>query len=379
MIRIWALLLLLTRLEAAVLSPLRPLTALEQAVPVWPPTAPWPLWLERVFIAPMARWDAHWYARIVAQGYQAGDGTTQFYPLYPMIAMPLAWLGLSPLAALTLVAITASAIALRWLEYLAREDMDPIRARIAAMGYLSFPAAFVLWAPYAEPLFLVGAIGSVHMARRGRWGAAGLLTALAVLARPQGLFLLLPLGWALWRRGAIRRGAHALLPGPLALAAWHAYRIGWVEGFLPMQAGINAWVYGWLFSPYAHRVVDVQSFRWPWEALAFAIEQFIESPDVDLGFNLIGAAWFLGLLALAWRGMAWEERLYTLAVTLSAFSYHTGPAHPYMGLLRHLWLAFPIFLGVARAHPRLARLVPVLQFPSLFLAVSLYVLEAWVP
>ena len=107
MIALGLLVLILTRIEAAWLSPLRPLTALEREVPLWPPTVPLLTWLERVLIAPWARWDALWYARIVAHGYQAGDGTTQFYPLYPLLAMPLARLGVPPLTALTVVGLAA--------------------------------------------------------------------------------------------------------------------------------------------------------------------------------------------------------------------------------------------------------------------------------
>ncbi len=105
MIGIWVLLLILTRIGAAWLSPLRPLTPLERALPAWPPVAPLPLWLERVLIAPWARWDAHWYARI-ATGVSRGDGTTQFYPFTR--CWLCRWSGsASPMMALTLISLAA--------------------------------------------------------------------------------------------------------------------------------------------------------------------------------------------------------------------------------------------------------------------------------
>jgi hypothetical protein len=73
------------------------------------------------------------------------------------------------------------------------------------------------------------------------------------------------------------------------------------------------------------------------------------------------------------------ERLYTLAVVVSALSYHTGPVHPYMGLPRHMGVAFPVFLGLARARPRLLHVVPMVEAPGLFFLVIPYTLEAWVP
>ena len=31
------------------------------------------------------RWDALWYQHLAEAGYQAGDGSTAFYPLYPFL------------------------------------------------------------------------------------------------------------------------------------------------------------------------------------------------------------------------------------------------------------------------------------------------------
>jgi hypothetical protein len=379
MLGLWLLLLILTRIEAAWVSTLRPMTALEREMPLWPPTAPLPAWLERVLIAPWARWDALWYARIVAHGHQAGDGTTQFYPLYPLLAVPLARLGVPPLMALTLVGLAAGLGAVLRFERLAREEMNPIRARRAAAAFMLFPVAFILFAPYAEGIFLMAAIGCFHALRQKRDMLAGSLAGLAALARPQGLFLLLPLAWALWRERRGRRSVPALLAALLPPLGWHAYRILVVEGLPPLGGGFNALLYAFLFSPHAHQVVPVQAFRWPWEALALALRRFGEAPDVDLGINLTLAAGFLTLTALAWKGMHGGERLYTLAVVASALSYHTGWVHPYMGLPRHLWVAFPVFLGLARASPRLLHVVPIVEAPGLFFLVIPYVLEAWVP
>ncbi len=374
MIAIWALLLILTRLEAAWVSVLRPLTPLEQAISAWPPTPPGPAWLERVLIAPWARWDAEWYARIVAQGYQAGDGTTQFYPLYPLLAMPLARLGLSPMAALTLVSLLAGLGMILRLEGMARRDMELRRAREATLAFVLFPVGFILFAPYAEALFLLCAVESIRAAREGHWGRAGLAAGLAALTRPQGLFLILPLLAQARRSGVSPRAWLPLLAIPLALAGWHGYRILSIEGFRAPAPGLNGLVYALLLSPHANRVVPFQGFLWPWEAMGRALGKLWTAPDVDLAINMILAAWFLLLLAWAWRRMDGGERLYTLAVTLSAFSYHTGPVHPYMGLPRHLWIAFPVFL---KARP--TRIALALESVGFLGLIVPYVLHAWVP
>lgn len=378
MVGFWLLLFFLTRVLAAWASYLRSLTALEQEVPVWPPGAPFLRWLERVMIAPWERWDAVWYARIAAEGYRAGDGTTQFYPLYPLLAMPLVRIGLSPMVALSLVSLAAGFVAIILFERLARQEMDPDRARRATLAFMLFPTAFVLFAPYSEGIFLTAATGCFLALRQKRLDLAGVLAGLAALTRPQGLFLLLPMAWALMRERGKFRVTPALLAAILPPLGWHLYRILAIEGFPPVK-GINDLLYALLLSPHAHEVVPVQSFRWPWEAFAFALRRFAAAPDLDLGVNLALALGFLALTALAWRVMDGGEKLYTLATVGSALSYHTGPVHPYMGLPRHMWVAFPVFLGLARAHPRLVKILPALEAGGFLLLTGLYVLHAWVP
>ncbi|MBO9371340.1 MAG: hypothetical protein J7575_09700, partial [Chloroflexi bacterium] len=87
---LWAGLRVISSIVAAFASTLRPLTEPEQRVPAWPPALPFSLWLERVLVAPWARWDVLWYERIVRFGYRPDDGTAQFHPLYPWLAVPLA-------------------------------------------------------------------------------------------------------------------------------------------------------------------------------------------------------------------------------------------------------------------------------------------------
>ncbi len=75
LVAIWAFLRFLTSFWLAVLSPLRPLTALEESVALWPPGESVALWLERVLLAPWDRWDTSYYVSIVLHAYRAGDGT----------------------------------------------------------------------------------------------------------------------------------------------------------------------------------------------------------------------------------------------------------------------------------------------------------------
>ncbi|NJM06848.1 hypothetical protein HC891_12670 [Candidatus Gracilibacteria bacterium] len=63
--------------------------------------------------------------------------------------------------------------------------------------------------------------------------------------------------------------------------------------------------------------------------------------DLTFGFG------FLVLSVLTWPRMRGSYRIWSLIAIVLSFSYYTGPFYPYMGLPRHLLLAFPVFIGLA--------------------------------
>lgn len=386
-ISVWLVLWLMISLWMAVVSPLRSLTAEEQAIPLWPPSGTPADWLGRVLLSPRERWDVDYYVPIAAQGYRTDDGTAPFHPLYPMLARPLMWLGAGPLAALTLVSALASCgVAL--LAYCWMRLEAPRRAALTAVLFLLVsPFAFAFYIPYSEALFVCLAILCFLWLRQGRWALAGFAAGAATLTRQQGLFLALPVAWVLWQRARTSpkpgrwRLWLALLPIPLAYGGWILYR-GLALGDVRADfSSVHNLIYSLLISPSAGQVVAAQTFMWPWRALWLALEQVFSRPDLDLIVNLVGGAWFVLLMLLAWRRMRVEERIYSAAIALVSFSYHTGPVHPYMGLLRHLLLAFPVFLrfgeGVTTGRGRLYGLA--LHGLGLMFLLFAYVMHAWVP
>ncbi|MGC8947471.1 MAG: hypothetical protein ACP5N6_15100 [Anaerolineae bacterium] len=386
----WAGLRVLSSIIAALASTLRPITDLEQRVPVWPPARPFALWLERVLVAPWARWDALWYERIVRFGYRPDDGTAQFHPLYPWLAVPLARLGIPPTLALLTVGTLAALGALVAFHRLAEREVGPLRAPFSTLLFAVFPASFVLFAPYTEGLFLLWAVLALRWARQGCWWAAGAAGGLAALTRQQGLFLLLPLAWE-WGearrrerksgRNQFRLTALSLLLVPLGYGLWVAYRLLVLRDATPDFSSVRGLIYSLLVSPSAGRVVPVQEFLWPWEALRQAVLHLARTGDLNTVYNLVLAGFFLLLLALSWCRLRTSDRLYVAAVALAAFSYHTGPLHLYMGLPRHLLLAFPVFLPlgrVVRRHWQRLSLVTVAAI-GWALMTGFYVLHAWVP
>ncbi|MBN1919757.1 MAG: glycosyltransferase family 39 protein, partial [Anaerolineae bacterium] len=364
-------------------------TALEQAVALWPPVQPWGLWLQRVLLAPWERWDAGHYIRIVLQGYRLDDGTAQFHPLYPWLASPLARLAGLPLLALLLVSSLSGLLA-AWLLYrLAQLDGDDDKAWTATLAFLFSPLAFVLFAPYSEALFLLLTLACFWFLRRRAWGLAGLMGGLAALTRQQGVLLLLPALWELWEAHGrdIRRAAQnwrawgvlLLIPGGFLL--WLSYR-AWTLGDLqPDTTSLHALIYSLLISSSAAKVVPVQTFLWPWQAFAKALQQFAEAPDYRLFIDLFLAIGFVFMLIGVWKHLRGSYHIFVVSIALVSFTYHTGPKLPYMGLPRHLFLAFPVFIGlgaVLRTRWQRLALAAVSNLGMLFLLLQ-YVLEGWVP
>ena len=167
---IWLFLRFLTSLVVASISPLYPKTAIEKSIAIWPPAQNILAWLDRIFVAPWYRWDAILFGRILTHGYTPWDGTTSFNPLFPLLSWPLYKLGLDPTMSL-LVTSSLAALGLFWVFYrLATLDHTPATAWTALLFLVTFPAAFILFAPYSESLFLLWTVLALYTMRRGRWG-----------------------------------------------------------------------------------------------------------------------------------------------------------------------------------------------------------------
>jgi hypothetical protein len=109
---------------------------------------------------------------------------------------------------------------------------------------------------------------------------------------------------------------------------------------------LKSLIYSGLISPSTVKVVPVFQFTWPWYALWLAVGH-LKSPDIDILIDLFLGMTFLALLVISWPRLRTNYRIYSAVVTLIGFSDYTGPIHPYMGLPRHLFLAIPIFIGLA--------------------------------
>jgi hypothetical protein len=364
-------------------------TNTECAIALWPPSSPWGRWLYHAFVVPWERWDVAWYLQIVQHGYQRGDGTAQFHPLFPWSALLLAEGLKDPLLGLMLAGSLASGALVLAFGLLARLDLDRQEARTAALALLTAPLAFVLFAPYSEALFLLLAVGCFWFLRHRSWWAAGAMGGLAALTRQQGILLLFPALWELWEAHGRRfrrmicnwRAVIALTLIPGGLLLWLVYRAWLLGDVRPDSGSFQSLIYSLLISPSAAKVVPVQAFLWPWQALRLALGQVINKFDYHVIIDLsLGFAFILVLIGV-WKHLRISYRIYAVSITLISFAYYTGPVYPYMGLPRHLYLAFPVFIGLGAAlHKEWHRLVLVgIGALGMLLLLMLYVLQGWVP
>ena len=157
-------------------------------------------------------WDAHHYLHLARYGYGDQPMSLAFYPLWPFLvrlAAPLCG-GNFTLAALVL-SNAFSLAALVLLHRLVARRFDENIANKTLMLMLAFPGAIFLCLPYTESLFLLLCVALFWCLERVKtssvandnWRLAFAVAVCAVgaaFARPNGLFLIVPLAYFAWQQ-----------------------------------------------------------------------------------------------------------------------------------------------------------------------------------
>lgn len=188
----------------------------------------WPQELARE-APPIARWDAGWYYGVARDGYRYDPGAAanniHFYPLYPLLAGFLGRLTQIPLFQVGIGISLASLLgALLILANLQAEERRRERIFPGIAALLLFPTSFYFASFYTESFFLLTTVAAFWAAQRGRWLVAGLAGAAASLTRLNGILIVVPIAWFVWRAAGGKwrslSPSHAFaLAGPLAGAA----------------------------------------------------------------------------------------------------------------------------------------------------------------
>jgi hypothetical protein len=170
-------------------------------------------------------WDGRWYKTVAENGYLLEPGRQSdpaFFPLFPLLMRAGHELGFSYATSGVLIANLAFVVALVLFESLTRDLFGAETARRAVALLAVWPLGFVFSMAYPESLVLALVCGAVLAASRDRWPLCAVLLAAATLARPEALFVTIPIAPLAWRR---RSGAAigALVAPFAALASFAVY------------------------------------------------------------------------------------------------------------------------------------------------------------
>jgi hypothetical protein len=202
-----------------------------------------------------AAWDSGWYWDIARHGYYFradGESSVAFFPLYPLlvraVAAPFGGSDQATWVAAILVSLSAYLLGLIALYRLTERVIGSQEAARRTMVCVAvFPWSLFFGRVYTEGLFLLLTVLAVSRAHQGQWAKAGWWGALAVLTRPNGILIAVPLVlMTMCDRPPLRQLARRLAPLvllPAALAAYSAYVYTLAGHPLAWMAAQSQWDY----------------------------------------------------------------------------------------------------------------------------------------
>ena len=355
--------------------PLYPTTYYHDVPPVPPGIA-------NALLGVWQRFDSIWYTKIAMQGYAQGDGTTVFFPLYPILTRLVGKvLWDNYLLGGIIVSNVAYFLALIALYKLSQLEFDsPVATR--AVVYLSvFPTAFFFLGVYTEAPFLLFAVAAFYYARKGNWLAASIMGLLAALTKQLGLLLLLPLLYEyLAERGfairSVRRDVLllALIPiGTLAFLLFRHFYIG--DAFL-----VETYRMRW--------AVNVS---WPWSNIADSLAAIFNTgrfpalnPEDTLlrrifynSFDLACVGLFIFLSIVSFRRLRLSYGLYMVSVLFVGLMQNFRPPYPIAALPRYVLVLFPGFMVLGTMVKSKALHWAMIYFSTMLLALFTAMFSTW--
>jgi hypothetical protein len=210
-----------------------------------------------------------------------------FFPFYSLLirlfALPLALLGMNPVATATLAGVIVSALgtlaAMLALYDLTRDSLGEDGGLRTAFYMIIFPTGFFLVQVYTEGLFVGLAFTCLAMLKRNNWLAAALLGAAATLTRAVGVALVIPMAIT-WLR----------------TREWYHLDLEWRQIYhsgIPLRPLVRALL---AFAPLIAFII------WKFSYLGFAFD-LIETNYFGRGFMNLGGAFY-----------SWATAFYEMAV-----------------------------------------------------------------
>jgi hypothetical protein len=335
------------------------------------PQALWFMWFH---------FDSGFYTDIARHGYWGAEtlhsmSNWAFFPLYPWL---IAWVhglfGSSDDAYVitgVVISLIASVTAMGYLYALVFREFGK-QAAVLTVLYLSlFPMSFYFSAVYPEALFLLFVVASIYYARRQSWLLASLFGGLAALTRPQGVIMIVPIGWeylrvaAQWNDPLPKLRIASLGASLNSLSTWFLAR---AQGLWKAVLSIKNWLKALLlllipaglfvFMVYSKIKTDdwlanFHNEQWGWHRaytffvrlLIFSLRHPIMNQPFEWNFwllNLILAFIFLGFIVLAFLRLPSIYAFYTLVMVILPLS--SGFLNSFD---RYCIVVFPAFILLA--------------------------------
>jgi hypothetical protein len=351
-------------------------------------------WLGSLF-NPWGHWDGVWYIKIATSGYADGDGSTAFFPLYPML---LRYVGLVMHGNLLIAGIVISLLcyaASVWLLWrLVRMDFDEQLASRAVIYLAIGPLSFFLQAVYTESLFLVLTLACFVFAREGRWRLAGVMGLLATLTRSTGVLLLIPMayfyyekrGWNLKKTDSHVANMLMVVEGLLVWMTYLALAFGkplsfstaqkqWERHFgapnYTVTKAVVATVWG------MRKVISAEYYRWLWEAPRPGSEYS------NLATNVLNLAFLVAAALLLWYGARRLPKAYSwyALASLAYPLFFPSKYVPLMSYPRFTLTVFPLYVALAlytRDRPKAHKVVVAVGVVLLIVFTAKFAVFSWV-
>ena len=290
------------------------------------------------------RWDACWYMKIATYGYEPGERSVAFFPLFPAAVRLVGTITALPYPVAGMIVSGGSYIAAvaGLMRLVGTSHGERIGRRTALLLSIS-SSAFFLLAPFSEALFLATSVWSIVLARQRRWPLAIVCAALAGLTRPQGLLLALPIAWeALVAFREARRADGARVE-------WTRVGLSGLAVLAPIAAFVGFGLVARSITgetPYdAQSLWGGTEFHPPWAVVAASAGWIIERGDALQALNLIVLIGAALLLVIGAPRMPAVYSLYAWPPLL-LIATRIQPT-PLTSTTRYILVIFPIFVVAA--------------------------------
>ena len=332
-------------------------------------------------------WDAYHYLHLARHGYGDQPMSLAFYPLWPFLvrlAAPLCG-GNFTLAALILSNAFSVAALVLLHRLIARRFNENVAGKTLIL-MIAFPGALFLCLPYTESLFLLACVALFCLLERakihanaivsanaraiadakaraftGDWrieASVALCAAGAALARPTGLFLIVPLAWFAATQRENARWRWVALAPIVGFAGYFA-TIYFATG--NALAGIEAQQL-FLSKPSIWKLFDVPGF----------VRGFLDvGPARGASGFLHDRVWFILFCATLWPLWKRDQTWFWFAVTMGLATAFSASM---MSFTRYVSIIFPCFIMAAIWFCKLRNNLSFLLVLTIFIFMQIYFL-----